>query len=134
MHSSRNYCVRAEETMKLLFVISGPVAVGKSAFCREFESRFGAVRLSTRTFLTNRSVPDDRDALQVAGDQLDIETDGKWVADSVDQHVQTLPTHEIFLVDSARIEKQIEHLRRAYGQNVFHVHLAKRTLPIRASP
>jgi adenylosuccinate synthase len=109
--------------MKFLFVLSGPVGVGKSAFCREFESRLGAARLSTRTILTERGFPDDRGALQAAGEQLDKDTDGKWVADSAAAYVQNLPEDGILLVDSARIAKQIEYLRHAYGQKVCHVHL-----------
>jgi adenylosuccinate synthase len=99
--------------MKLLFVISGPVGVGKSAFCKEFEARFGAFRLSTRKILTDRGVPDDRHALQAAGELLDRETDGQWVADSVAARVQDLSQDAILLIDSARIKQQIEHLRRA---------------------
>jgi adenylosuccinate synthase len=113
--------------MKSLFVISGPVGVGKSAFCKEFESRFRAVRLSTRQILTERGIPDDRQALQTAGEQLDRETDGKWVADSAVQHARNLSQDAILLIDSARIKEQIGHLRRAYGQNVFHVHLTAST-------
>jgi adenylosuccinate synthase len=112
-----------EEAMKSLYVISGPVGVGKSAFCKEFESRFGAVRLSTRQILTETGVPDDHRALQTAGEQLDRETGGRWVADSAVQHARNLSQDAILLVDSARIKEQIDHLRRAYGQNVFHVHL-----------
>jgi adenylosuccinate synthase len=67
-------CGCRRKKMKLLFVISGPVGVGKSAFCKEFEARFGAFRLSTRKILTDRGVPDDRHALQAAGELLDRET------------------------------------------------------------
>lgn len=113
--------------MKSLFVISGPVGVGKSAFCKEFESRFGAVRLSTRKILTDRGVPDDRDALQVAGEKLDRETDGKWVADGAVQWARNVREDGVLLIDSARIEKQIEHLRHTFGQNVAHIHLTAST-------
>jgi adenylosuccinate synthase len=109
--------------MKLIFVISGPVGVGKSAFCREFEARFGAVRLSTREILTGRGVSDDREKLQTAGEKLDKETDGKWVADSAAEFVKRIGENGILLVDSARIKKQIEHLRHIFSQNIVHVHL-----------
>jgi adenylosuccinate synthase len=112
-----------EATVKYLFVLSGPVAVGKSAFCGEFKSRFGAVRLSTRQILTDRDVPDDRKALQEAGERLDRETDGKWVADSAVEFARSIGANGILLIDSARIEKQIEYLRRVFGQKVVHVHL-----------
>jgi len=109
--------------MRYVFVISGPVGVGKSSFCDQFAQRFGAVRLSTRTILIDNGIPNERRALQDAGDALDQETDGKWVADGAAQHAQEVAVDGILLIDSARIEKQIEHLRRAYGQRLVHVHL-----------
>jgi adenylosuccinate synthase len=109
--------------MKSLFVISGPVGVGKSALCQEFQSRFGAARLSTRKILTDRGVSDDRHELQIAGDRLDKETGGKWVTDGAVEHINGLSANAILLIDSVRIEKQIDHLRNAFGQSVVHVHL-----------
>jgi adenylosuccinate synthase len=102
--------------MRYVFVISGPVGVGKSSFCDQFAQRFGAVRLSTPTILIDNGIPNERRALQDAGDALDQETDGKWVADGAAQHAQ-----EVAVDGIAPIE--IEHLRRAYGQRLVHVHL-----------
>jgi adenylosuccinate synthase len=115
--------VYAEENMKLVFVISGPVGVGKSTFCQEFSSRFGAIRVSTHKILSDRGIRDDRDALQKGGDSLDQQTDGKWVADSAVEFAGNVQKDGILLIDSARIKKQIDHLRHAFGIKVIHVHL-----------
>ena len=61
--------------------------------------------------------------MQQAGESLDKETDGKWVADEVAKLVDTFPKDAILVLDSVRIPKQVEHLRKAFGKNVWHVHL-----------
>jgi adenylosuccinate synthase len=71
----------------------------------------------------NNGVPNERRALQDAGDAMDKATDGKWVADGAAEHAEKLGVDGILLIDSARIEKQIEHLRQVYGQRLVHVHL-----------
>jgi adenylosuccinate synthase len=109
--------------MKFLFVISGPVGVGKTDFCKEIESRFGAIRLSTSRLLLDRGASNNRRELQLAGEHLDRETDGKWVADDVLRRAQTISEDGILVVDSARIREQIGHLRSAFGPIVVHVHL-----------
>lgn len=110
--------------MRHVIVVSGPIAVGKSAFIDELVRRFGAVRISTRELIQSlRSVPSERRALQEAGDELDRETDGKWVADALAARADTLAADAIVIVDSVRIAKQVEHLRRAFGSQVWHVHL-----------
>src|SRR5437764_1491865 len=98
--------------MRLVIAISGPIAVGKSAFIAEFLKRFKGIRISTRELiLTLRSVPSERGPLQEAGDSLDRETDGKWVADALSARARAIDDDAIAIVDSVRIAKQVEHLR-----------------------
>jgi adenylosuccinate synthase len=110
--------------MRLAIAISGPIAVGKSAFIAQLMKRFKGVRISTRELiLMLRSVPSERGPLQQAGDSLDRETDGKWVAEALSARAKAIDKDAIAIVDSVRIAKQVEHLRIAYGDRVKHIHL-----------
>jgi len=113
-----------ENVMRLVIAISGPIAVGKSAFIAEILKRCKGVRISTRELiLTLRSVPSERGPLQEAGDALDCETNGKWVADALAMRTKTIDDDAIAIVDSVRITKQVEQLRVAYGDQLKHIHL-----------
>jgi adenylosuccinate synthase len=110
--------------MRLLVVLSGPVAVGKSAFCSQLEGAFGAYRVSTRAWLVEKAGAEkERGSLQAAGDRLDLETGGSWVAEAVAEKAATLAQDAVLLIDSARITAQVRELRRRFGDLVFHVHL-----------
>src|SRR5205814_3310986 len=65
----------------------------------------------------------ERGALQRAGEQLDRETDGRWVAEDVAPQVEKAPGDGVVLLDAARIERQLHHLRQRYADKVFHLHL-----------
>lgn len=110
--------------MRLVIAISGPIAVGKSAFIAEFLKRIKGVRVSTRELILSlRNVPSQRGPLQEAGDSLDHETNGKWVADALAVRAKTLEDDAVAVVDSVRIAKQVDNLRSAYGEKVKHLHL-----------
>jgi adenylosuccinate synthase len=110
--------------MRNLIAVSGPIAVGKSSVISWLETRFFAIRVSTRAIIQSlRDVPSDRRSLQEAGDALDGETGGKWVADALGKWVHKSPADAIIVVDSVRIGKQVDHLRQAFGDKVWHVHL-----------
>ena len=110
--------------MRLVIAMSGPIAVGKSAFIAEFLKRIKGVRVSTRDLILSlRNVPSERGPLQEAGDSLDRETNGKWVADALAARVKNLGDDSVTIVDSVRIAKQVDHLRVAYVEKVKHLHL-----------
>jgi adenylosuccinate synthase len=110
--------------MRLVIAMSGPIAVGKSAFIAEFLKRIKGVRVSTRELILSlRNVPSERGPLQEAGDSLDRETNGKWVADALAARAKTIDDDAVAIVDSVRIAKQVEHLRLAYGDKLRHLHL-----------
>lgn len=109
--------------MRYVIAISGPVAVGKSAFAGELVRRFGAYRISTRTLLIDAGAKDERAELIEAGKRFDVETNGSWVRDGVRNHLRLYGDKNIVLVDSVRTPEQIEHLRGEYGEKFVHVHV-----------
>ncbi len=106
----------------LLIVLSGPIGVGKSSFVEALEP-FGASRVSTRQYIIDQTgCENERRALQEAGDQLDRDTNGIWVADALAPPLMS-STSKIVVLDSARIAAQVEALRKRFGPKVLHVHL-----------
>ena len=110
--------------MRLLIVLSGPIGVGKTSFGTQLIDVYGATRISTRRWMQkNREIADDRHALQLAGEELDRQTGGSWVADAVAEAEAESSKDAILLLDSARIVGQIDALRARWGDKVHHVHL-----------
>jgi adenylosuccinate synthase len=111
--------------MPTIVVLSGPVGVGKSAFANALKERGSVRSVSTRRFILARTgVQEERAALQEAGEALDRETGGEWVADAAAEAMEADPNSEFLLIDSARIPEQVEKLRDRFGSaRVLHVHL-----------
>src|ERR1039458_3689828 len=117
-------------------LLSGRVASGKSTLVQQLTRRFPDERihvLKTKDLiqeLAKRRSTDtlraERRAMQDFGDQLDRETEGKWVRDGlvtlINQHT-TLEASPIFIVDAVRILPQVRAIREAYGFSVIHIHL-----------
>jgi len=110
--------------MRVLLALSGPVSVGKSSFFEVLRTRFGAKRLSTRKLLLATGVDSEREDLQEAGERLDRDTDGKWVSDALASELSG-DCPDVVVVDSIRIKKQIDHIRRTFSDRfrVWHVFL-----------
>ncbi len=113
---------------RMVVVVSGPVAGGKSALARGLERRFDGLRLSTRGVLMSRLVPNEpatRERLQRIGAEWDTETGGSWVADRLGRDIWRARERgrELVIVDAARIAGQVEGLRAAFGREVRHVHV-----------
>ena len=73
--------------MKLLLLLSGPVAVGKSGVANTLIKSHGFTSIKSSTYLRSKAASDglneSRTVLQEAGDRLDSETDFKWLIDDV---------------------------------------------------
>ena len=106
-----------------LLVMSGPVCAGKSTLAEGLERRHGARRFSSRRLLLQRlgDAGAGRLSLQAAGEALDRETQGRWLAEALRTQVQGQAGP--WVVDSVRIRPQVEALRQAFGARVVHVHL-----------
>jgi adenylosuccinate synthase len=109
--------------MSYIFLLSGPLAVGKSTLREQFEVRFGAIRLSTSQFLKSLENTNDRKRLIELGLEQDQKTDGKWVLQAVRPQIEQGKSNSIFLIDAVRTDRQVFHFRDVYGSRIVHVHL-----------
>jgi adenylosuccinate synthase len=109
---------------RMIVLLSGSVASGKSTLASLLEQRFGFEVVKTRQLL-NAVKPDlsqDRESLQTFGEELDKKTGGQWVVEQLDKVVRN--KHDaLILVDAVRIPGQIEFIRRGFGSIVKHIHL-----------
>lgn len=110
---------------RLVVVVSGPVAGGKSSLARTLARRFDGIRLSTRelllTGLSPRQEP-SRQALQRIGAERDEQTNGSWVAERFSRRIFEAE-ESLVIIDAARTVQQVEGIRRAFGRGVRHVHV-----------
>ncbi|MBX3647959.1 MAG: adenylosuccinate synthetase [Rhodocyclaceae bacterium] len=110
-----------------IVALSGPVCSGKSTLADLLMRRLSAVRLKTNDLIRelNPKARSSRTAFQKAGDRLDKETGGRWIADAVVKLLgaQLQDQHLLVVVDAVRIEPQLHFLRRVYPSAIVHVHL-----------
>ena len=109
---------------KQVVLLSGPVASGKTTLVQALVDKYAFHPFKTRQLIQAvKNVKSERRALQRAGDVLDRQTDGKWIADAIAKAIQNLPDDGRIIIDAVRIKPQIDALRRAFGARVLHVHL-----------
>ncbi|WP_284620640.1 AAA family ATPase [Aquabacterium humicola] len=119
-----------EMTRELAVVLlSGPIGVGKTSVrdVLSQEHGFASIRSSAylRELSANRNNLESRGDLQVLGDQLDQETDYRWVVEVVaEPALRAAPQQTRWLFDAVRKVRQVTHFRATYGKAVLHVHLA----------
>lgn len=114
---------------RLLLLVSGPVGVGKSSLAKELVEGYGFLRIGTGSYLANRAVERglavNRTNLQEIGDELDAETEYRWIVDEVVRPVLSASKcSDRVLIDSVRKKGQVQRFREIFGRSVFHVHLA----------
>lgn len=110
---------------RIIVLLSGPIAAGKTTLCNELVSRFGFTVFKTRELIQEliSDVPSERGPLQKAGEVLDQKTNGEWIADALARKVHQGESNGNIVVDSVRIKNQIDSVRRAFGSQVVHIHL-----------
>lgn len=107
-----------------VILLSGPVGAGKSALASELAARFGCRTIKTHEIIEQRlGVKKERAELQEAGQTLDRETNGKWVADTLGRMAAQWGENELVVVDAVRIREQVQEVRRAFGFAVSHIHV-----------
>ncbi|TDE13194.1 MULTISPECIES: adenylosuccinate synthetase [Dyadobacter] len=115
---------------KIILVISGEMCTGKSTLAEKLASRIGFKHCKTREGLyhlakkeLNGDTP-ERAFLQKYGERQDTEGGGRWVLDYFqDLYRADFTTENLYVVDSARIIEQVQHIRDAYSYFVHHIHL-----------
>ncbi|MBB4836997.1 hypothetical protein HNP52_000048 [Sphingomonas kyeonggiensis] len=86
--------------MQLVVALSGAVASGKSTVAKAILEQFLGMRLSTRTMILARTgCESEREALQEAGDRLDVETNFQWVADDTAAAARDAAEDSVIVVD-----------------------------------
>jgi adenylosuccinate synthase len=111
---------------KRIILLSGPVASGKSTLGLLLADRYRVQHVKTRQIIRTKfpKVEQERGALQKAGDRLDRDTKGAWVATEVSRLAAEIEEEAVILVDSVRTADQIRALREAFGPRVVHMHLS----------
>jgi adenylosuccinate synthase len=113
---------------KRVILLSGPVASGKTTLGDTLVRTYGFHLVKTRELIRIQlGTEPERGGLQRAGEALDRQTDGRWVAEALAREVQQLREDAQVLIDAVRLEAQVTALRQAFGPKVVHVHI---TAPI----
>jgi adenylosuccinate synthase len=111
---------------KIVIILSGEIASGKSTLCKLLEQKYDFKDLSSRTaleslaFSTHGDKIRERGFLQKFGENLDKDTSGGWL---LNYYQSEIFNHNRIIIDSARIREQIDSFREAYGHIVTHIHL-----------
>ena len=124
-----------DKNRKLVLLISGPIAVGKSSIVSALTDKFGLRNLSSGNYLKNiaisRRLKADRATLTRIGDEMDLETDYAWVVDKVlESAMEQNPLIDKWVFDSVRKKRQVFHFRDTFPNLVVHIHFVaeERTL------
>ena len=109
-----------------IILLSGPVASGKSMLASRLADQFNMKLLRTSDLLRARMTGSNersRIALQDLGDELDRSTEGTWVLDGLRLMLEDEVTTTNVVVDSVKIQEQIDAIRDAYPSSVTHIHM-----------
>jgi adenylosuccinate synthase len=106
-------------------VLSGPVGAGKTTLAEALVAKLGFERLLTRDAILRRlpDTPRARNELQAAGEALDRDSGGQWVADELATLMSRDRSVPGFVVDAVLIPEQIEAVRQRTPGQVLHAHL-----------
>lgn len=108
-------------------VLSGKVCAGKSTLAAHLQDRAGAKLVKSKELIYERlpKTARTRRPSQLAGQRLDRETGGRWLAEALNERVMNVDAEkpiELLVIDSVRIAEQVHFLRQS-GWAVTHVHL-----------
>lgn len=113
----------------IIILLSGRVASGKSSLAKQISAKHGAAIVGTRELIAiaKPNAGETRQALKRAGDALDRESGGQWLATALARFIEEMTEKGpggIFVVDSVRIPEQARAIRKLYGPQVHHIHLS----------
>src|SRR5260370_6948670 len=106
---------------KRIILLSGPVAAGKTRLGNALVERYGFKAIKTRKLIESLvQVPNERGALQKAGEQLDQETQGQWVAKALARESSPLPDNCSVLVNSILLKQQTQPIHTTFVPRDAH--------------
>lgn len=115
---------------KIILLLSGEIASGKTTLAGELKKAFDFHSFKTRNALIDlgnkalKGAEPSRTFLQQFGTSLDKKDEGKWVLDYFQNDLNfSFDKTPQYVVDAIRIKSQIDHFRKAYSFSVVHIHL-----------
>jgi adenylosuccinate synthase len=108
-----------------IVLLSGPICSGKSTLAEGLIDRYKATLFKTHELIRTLKpkVPNERGALQRAGDTLDRTTEGRWIQEALARLIDGMPGKSVVIIDAVRITSQVDGVREAFPTSVYHVHL-----------
>ncbi|MEX0300590.1 MAG: adenylosuccinate synthetase [Kordiimonas sp.] len=113
-----------------IVLLSGEICSGKSKISQGLHSKYDAVVIKTRELILAElpKTKNNRTSLQRAGNKLDKQTEGRWIADALAKFLEKYQSggtpSGLFVIDAVRKQEQIRALRKAYGADVHHIHVS----------
>lgn len=114
---------------RLILLLSGPVAAGKSTLASQLVNNYAFRTIRSGKYLQALALQagsgSSRVELQRLGDDLDEQTDYAWLVNDVAApQIDGAPEQALWLLDSVRKERQVEHFRSRFAGDLLHVHLS----------
>src|SRR5665213_2575635 len=113
-----------------IVLISGPVASGKSELAKRLAQCTSSALLKTKEVILKYfpKTRVERGPMQRAGDRLDRETAGKWVASELAERLlsdRDFTNAPLVVVDAVRIKEQVDEIRKAFSSTyrIVHIHV-----------
>ncbi|WP_088279366.1 adenylosuccinate synthetase [Ideonella sp. A 288] len=105
-------------------VLSGRGCAGKSTLAATLVARAGATLVRSKDLIIDRLPRTTRTsmAMRRAGERLDRETGGRWLAQALDKKLMNEASPALVVVDPIATPDQVRFLRQS-GWSVTHVHL-----------
>lgn len=113
--------------MRKVVIISGRLCNGKSGLADALKTEFGYHVIRTDAILSEecarRGRKPDATSLRLLSEQLDAESNHRWIYDEVSRQCAQLPEYVEVVVDSVSTRGQLEHFRQNHSLEVVHAHL-----------
>jgi adenylosuccinate synthase len=115
---------------KLILILSGEIGSGKSTLATKLHEKYNFKVLKTNERIKDECLKkkldiSNREIMQKIGENFDKKTKGVWVR-SYFQEIYGAEFSERnlnYVIDSVRIQNQIDAFRESYSHNIIHVHL-----------
>ena len=108
-------------------LISGRICTWKTNLAEKLCEKRSYQLISTSSILRGiaeaSNKPTDRISLQKLGDEMDRDTNSKWVFDNISTEIKKATKYLPLVVDHIRHKEQLVHFRKQSDFEIEHVHL-----------